>query len=166
MSVQPMIANLEKLEKMHKSLLELAYEKTEHIKKGNMDELDAMLKNEQSHVAAIELLEKQRQQMVTDYLRAKGIALAGTPTVADVMEAAEVDEERTQLQTVRDRLFEIINELKQQNDLNQKLVYQSLQVVNATLNVLQPQQQEINYSGNQNRKENTAPKRSLFDSQA
>ncbi|RHW39939.1 flagellar protein FlgN [Lysinibacillus yapensis] len=166
MSVQLIIANLEKLEKMHKSLLELAYKKTELVKKGNMEELDEMLKNEQSHVAAIELLEKQRQQMVTDYLRAKGIALAGTPTVADVINAADVIEERETLEKVRTSLLSTINEVKQQNALNQKLVYQSLQVVNATLNILQPQSEEINYSGNAVRRDYTAAKKSLFDSQA
>ena len=54
MSVQPIITILEKLEKMHKSLLEHAYRKTELVKNNDMDELDQMLKIEQSHVAAIE----------------------------------------------------------------------------------------------------------------
>ena len=73
MSIEKIVATLEKLEKMHKSLLELAIAKTEFIKINDMENLDKLIKNEQAHVAAIDKLEQQRQLMVTDYLRAKGI---------------------------------------------------------------------------------------------
>ena len=164
MSVQQMMKTLENLEKMHKSLLELAYKKTEIIKKGDMEELDGLLKNEQSHVAAIGTLEQQRQALVQDYLNAKGIATAGIPTVLDVIEAAESESERKQLEEVRQRLLLIVDELKKQNDLNQKLIFQSLKYVNMTLDMLRPQPSQINYSGDQSR--NTGPKISSFDSQA
>ena len=166
MSVQSIISILERLEKMHRSLLELSFTKTELVKKGDMEGLDALIKNEQSHVAAIEVLEKQRLQMVTDYLRAKGIALADTPTVADVIEAAENEEERKQLEDLRSQLLSVIEGLSKQNDLNQKLVFQSLQFVNMSLDMLRPQPEEINYSGKTVRSENVAPKKSMFDSQA
>ena len=166
MSIQPIVSILEKLEKMHRSLLQLANQKTEIVKKGDIDGLQEILKSEQSHVAAIEVLEKQRQQMVTDYLRAKGIALTDTPTVADVIEAAETEEEREQLEDVRKQLLSVIDYLRIQNDLNQKLVYQSLQFVNVTLDLLRPQPDQINYSGQPVRGENKGSKKSLFDSQA
>ncbi len=166
MSVQPIIAILEKLEKMHKSLLELAYKKTELVKKGDMEELDHMLKNEQSHVAAIETLEQQRQQLVRDYLIAKGFALADQPTVAEVIEAADSDEERNQLADVRKRLMLVIDDLRKQNELNQKLVFQSLQFVNMTLDMLRPRPEQINYSGKDLQGKNVAQKKTFFDSQA
>lgn len=168
MSVQSIISILDKLEKMHKSLLEHAYKKTELVKKGDMQELDNMLKIEQSHVAAIETLEQQRQKIVTDYFRAKGIAHSDIPTVADVIEAASKEEERQQLQAVRDRLMETIEELKRQNDLNQKLVFQSLQFVNMSLDLMRPRPQEntMNYSSKEVRGTNNAAKKAFFDSQA
>ncbi|MCP1143734.1 flagellar protein FlgN [Lysinibacillus endophyticus] len=164
MSVQQIITTLENLEKMHKSLLELAYKKTEIVKKGDMEELDVMLKNEQSHVAAIGTLEQQRQVLVQDYLNAKGIATTGTPTVLDVIEVAESEIERKQLEEVRKRLMLVIDDLRKQNDLNQKLIFQSLKFVNMTLDLLRPQPSQINYSGDQTR--NAVPKNSSFDSQA
>ena len=88
MSIANIVVTLEKLEKMHKSLLELALAKTEYIKQGDMEKLDQLIKNEQAHVAAINTLEQQRQSMVTDYLRAKGIGLTDTPSVADVLNVA------------------------------------------------------------------------------
>jgi len=165
MSVQPIITILEKLEKMHKSLLEHAYRKTELVKNNDMDELDQMLKIEQSHVAAIEQLEAQRQQNVMEYFQEKGIAVSNAPTVEELIEAVEDEEERKQLEDVRNRLMKIIVDLKLQNELNQQLIFNSLQVVNVTLNMLRPQQEQINYSDKTVRGGN-APRQSLFDSQA
>lgn len=164
MSVQQIVSTLEKLEKMHKSLLELAYKKTELVKKGDMEELDQMLKNEQSHVAAIGTLEQQRQQLVLEYLNAKGIALADSPTVLDVIEVANNEEERNQLEDVRKRLMYVVDDLRKQNDLNQKLVFQSLQFVNMSLDMLRPQPEQINYTGKEIRGQNSM--RTNFDSQA
>ncbi|MER2258712.1 MAG: flagellar protein FlgN, partial [Priestia megaterium] len=142
MSIATIVVTLEKLEKMHKSLLELALAKTEYIKQGDMEKLDQLIKNEQAHVAAINTLEQQRQSMVTDYLRAKGIALTDTPSVVDVITAAENSESTEKLVSVRERLITLLNQLKMQNDLNQKLVMNSLQFINITLDAMRPQQNE------------------------
>ena len=168
MSVENLISTLEKLERMHKSLLELANKKTDLIKANDMEQLDGMLKTEQAHVAAIETLEQQRQKMVTDYLQAKGIAFTGTPTVAQVIDAADGAEKQA-LQAVRERLVELVTTLKQQNDLNQKLVFQSLQFVNLTLDMLRPQRSQtntFNYSGAEVRGEANIAKKSYYNSQA
>ncbi|MEL4024092.1 flagellar protein FlgN [Lysinibacillus endophyticus] len=165
MSVQQIVSTLEKLEKMHKSLLELSLKKTEHVKKGDMEELDQILKSEQSHVAAISTIEQQRQQLVVDFLNEKGISLSAAPTVLDVIEAVDNEAERKQLEGVRKRLMLIMDDLRKQNELNQKLVFQSLQVINMTLDMLRPQPNQINYSGKEVRSQNASNK-TLFDSQA
>ncbi|MEK4497056.1 flagellar protein FlgN [Ureibacillus sp. FSL W8-0352] len=165
MSVQPIISILEKLEKMHKSLLEHAYRKTELVKNNDMEELDKILKVEQSHVAAIEQLEQLRQKKVVEYFQSKGIEMSSVPTIAELLEAVEDEEERQKLADVRNRLLKLVENLKIQNDLNQQLIYNSLQLVNVTLNMLRPQPEEINYSEKTVRGGN-APRQSLFDSQA
>ncbi|WP_397537240.1 flagellar protein FlgN [Rummeliibacillus pycnus] len=164
MSIDPLLSIMDKLEKMHKSLLKLAYHKTELIKVGDMAGLDQMLKDEQAHVAAISQLEQQRQKMVTDYLGAKGIALSGQATVADVMEAADTHEEKAKVDEVRKRLLLTIESLKKQNDLNQKMIFQSLQFVNMTLDLLRPQPDQINYSKTEAR--GSKMQQTHFDSQA
>ncbi len=166
MSVEAICSTLTKLERMHKSLLELALKKTEIIKAGNIESLDQMLKDEQAHVAAIDKLEQQRQKQVTDYLEAKGFASTDKMTVADVIEAAEQPAQKDTLSTVRNRLMLIIEDLRKQNDLNQKLVFQSLQFVNLTLDTLRPRPEQMNYSGSEVRGTNTVVKKSYFDSQA
>lgn len=163
MSIEIILSKMDKLEKMHKSLLELAYKKTEFTTTGDMDGLDQLLKDEQSHVAAISQLEQQRQQAVTDYLRAKGIAPAEHATVAQVMEAADTPIEQFKLDEARKKLLLVIETLKHQNDLNQKMIFQSLQFVNMTLDMLRPQPDQINYSQTQVRGSSI---KTNFDSQA
>lgn len=166
MSIDLIIQALDNLEKIHKSLLELAYKKTEFVKTGNMDSLDQLLKDEQAHIAAITQLEQQRQVVVTDYLRAKGIAPSDNPTVVQVMEAAESPTDQEQLKIARNRLLLTVDQLKFQNDLNQKLTYQSLQYVNLTLDMLKPRPDQINYSRTEAKGEKSAKDKTYFDSQA
>ncbi|MCT6925684.1 MULTISPECIES: flagellar protein FlgN [Bacillales] len=158
---------LEKLERMHKSLLELALKKTDIIKINDIAALDELIKTEQAHVAAINTLEQQRQLMVTDYLRAKGIAYTDTPTVAELIDAIDSDEEKQQLIATRDRLLTLLTELKARNDLNQKLVYQSLQIINIQLEPFRPQRSDsFNYSGDEVRGQANQRKVTYYDSQA
>ena len=164
MSIEKILQALEKLDMLHKSLLEVAYKKTEAIKIGDMDSLNQLLKDEQAHVAGISQLEQQRQREVTDYLRAKGIAPTGNPTVAHVIDTAETLEEKEQLKATRNKLLLTIETIKFQNDLNQKLTLQSLQFVNITLEMLRPKPDQINYSKNEVNGPSTNKK--YFDSQA
>jgi hypothetical protein len=167
MSIANIVATLEKLEKMHKSLLEFANTKTEYIKHNDMEKLNEIIKNEQAHIAAINTLEQQRQTMVTDYLRAKGIALTDTPSVADVIEAAKPTESTDALVAVRERLVVLLEKLKMQNDLNQKMVFNSLQIINITLDSIRPQRQEqFNYSGAEVRGNAEITKRSFNEFKA
>lgn len=164
MSIEKILQSLKKLDKLHKSLLEIAYKKTEVIKTGDMDSLNQLLKDEQAHVAGISQLEQQRQTEVTDYLRAKGIAPTDNPTVALVLENTNTEEEIELLGAARNKLLLTLESLKHQNDLNQKLTLQSLQFVNLTLDTLRPKPDQINYS----KSEVQAPTKgkAYFDSQA
>ncbi len=167
MELSMIIGTLEKLEKMHRSLYELAVKKTDLVKSNQIEEIDRILKTEQAHVAAIETLEQQRQVQVKQFLTNKGISHDGTPTVAQVVEATHDEPLQAELKVLRERLMEIVAMLKAQNDLNQKLVFQSLQFVNMSLNMMRPQQQEqVNYSDKEVLGQNTVGKKSYFDSQA
>ena len=53
MSITTILSSLDNLEKLHRSLLRLANDKTALIKSGDMEGLDQMLKDEQAHLAAI-----------------------------------------------------------------------------------------------------------------
>lgn len=166
MSIQPILTTLINLEKMHASLLNLAHEKTTLIKDGDMTALDQLLKDEQSHLAAIAQIERQRQQAVNDYLTQQGRRASENPTISEVIDIVQATDEKNDLTEAKDRLLHVIHDLKWQNDLNQKLTFQSLQFVNLSLDMVRPQEESVTYSENEIKGSKETMKRPTFDSQA
>ena len=71
------------------------------------------------------------------------------------------------LETVRERLMTLLNELKVKNNLNQQLVFNSLQFINITLDAMRPQRTEqFNYSGAEIRGNAEITKRSFNEFKA
>jgi flagellar biosynthesis/type III secretory pathway chaperone len=139
MSAEKLISTMEKLLKLHKSLYELAQKKTEKVKIGDIDALNQILKDEQAHLTAINLLENERQKYTSSLV-------PGTekPTMEDCI--AVVDESaRNKLDRLRSELKNMITEIQQRNELNQQMLFQSLQFVNLSLNLIAPQPEDYNY---------------------
>ncbi len=145
MSLTKILTSLDNLEKLHNSLLQLACDKTILIKEGDIEALDQLLKDEQAHLAAISQMDTQRENAVAAYLMEQGKSVTANPTVVDVIAVAP-DMEKRSVEEARDRLLHVIHDLKWQNDLNQKLTYQSLQFVNLSLDMVRPESQSITYS--------------------
>ncbi|OXS58512.1 FlgN protein [Bacillus sp. V-88] len=164
MSATSLIATLEKLYKLHKSLFDLSVNKTDVIKKGDMSELDRALKDEQKHLAAIHTVEAERQRESSSYLQSRGVPFIEAPTISQCIEHSSLQEQEM-LAYWQQKLVSIIEELKAQNELNQKLVYQSLQFVNMNLSMTQPQPESSTYSRPNGEKKAPAS-RSIFDSKA
>lgn len=143
MSQEKLIATMEKLLKLHKSLYDLAVKKTEIVKANDMDALNQLLKDEQAHLAAIAKLEQGRQQLAADLVQGMD---QPTPTLSHCLNVIE-GEDWVTLDRLRSELLDAIVQIQQRNDLNQKMVYQSLQFVNLTLNLVspQPQAEDFNY---------------------
>ncbi|HLR09915.1 MAG TPA: flagellar protein FlgN [Sporosarcina sp.] len=164
--LQKIVISLQQLQKMHASLLSLAKEKQEVIERGEISALDQFMKEEQSHIAAIEQLERNRQQAVRQFFETLGIAIVQQPTLTEIIQYVEDDEAKQQLIQAKTRLLETLHELQLQNDLNQKLTYQSLQFLNLSLNMVQPEHSSINYSRDEVQGKNEVVKRTSFDSKA
>ncbi|KHD86416.1 flagellar protein FlgN [Heyndrickxia ginsengihumi] len=158
MSMQQLIVCLEKLQKLHESLLQLAREKTEMIKTNDMEGLQKITSNEQKHIRAISTLELQRDQLAHELVDGQEDV-----TVSACIEAA-VGEERSQLEQLRDMLLQTVDKLKEQNELNQLMIYQSLQYINLTLDAIYPQKQPTTYAPPEKRQLQTNISR--FDSKA
>ncbi|WP_409252013.1 flagellar protein FlgN [Bacillus sp. SCS-153A] len=163
MQAQQLIKTLEKLHKLHGSLYDLSLEKTDAIKKGDTDALNDFIKKEQNHISAINTLENQRQKLAAEFLQSKGDHI-NSPSLSDVIAYAD-EAEKPELQKLKQNLLDLTVKLKEQNELNQKLVYQSLQFVNMNLSMLQPQAEQTNYSRPSESKGQAAQK-SMFDSKA
>ncbi|WP_203363293.1 flagellar protein FlgN [Bacillus sp. REN10] len=158
MSAQKLIDVLDKMNRLHDMLYTLAEKKTDIMKQNDMNGLDQLLKDEQKYVAAINTMEKERQTLAA--------ALTGKidATLTDCQEVVTEQEKRT-LQTLKEGLTEKVTKLKEQNELNQQLIYQSLQFVNMSMSLMRPQPEQPTYSHPAQRKTGQS-KRSMFDSQA
>lgn len=143
------IDTLKKQLLLHRSLLQLARQKQEAIKQNRIDDLNRIVRDEQKHIHAVAILEKQRkndsEEPLSDLL----------PQLSPA--------DRHAAEALRDETIAVINELKQTNDLNRELLEQSLQLVHLQLDLLAPPEAG-NYRPDQD--EDGPPPSSLFDSKA
>ena len=58
---------MEKQLHLHKSLYQLSLEKTEVLKKGDIDALNLIIKNEKTHINAIQVIEKERKEWMSKW---------------------------------------------------------------------------------------------------
>jgi flagellar biosynthesis/type III secretory pathway chaperone len=158
MSAAQVITIMEKLCALHEILYELEQEKEKIVKENDVDGLNNLLAKEQKYIAAIQTMEKERKKEVANWLGRENA------TISDCIEKA-VDEEKEKLVYLREKLMDIVELLKQQNKLNQQLIYQSLQFITFSLNLLRPQPKDATYS-HPNQKIKDRQGRSLFDSKA
>lgn len=87
------------------------------------------------------------------------------PTISSCIEVAE-SEQKPILEDLFRQLTNILQKIKEQNDLNQELIKQSLQFVNYSLNLFQPRTNAMNYGPKaEDKSANATEVHSLFNSQ-
>lgn len=146
-------------------MVALAKQKTEIIKKGDINSLQNLLKEENKHIQAIQRLEMGLKNETTLFLQKNRIEME-QPSLSAAIEIANELEKEALLQG-KQELENNIKELSIQNQLNQQLLEQSLQFVNISLDLLQPDIDSYNYDRSENgAQENRQQSRSLFDSKA
>ncbi|WOD63667.1 flagellar protein FlgN [Niallia taxi] len=139
MSAFLLIEVLEELVNSHAKLYEVAKNKTEIIKKGDIESLQQVMKDEQAQVMSIQKLEAARMEVCR-----KIVKTVHNPTISDCLELLQpADAKRAE--EIADKLRSIISELKDANTLNQQLLRQSMQFVNVSLSLLKPTKQSLNY---------------------
>lgn len=157
--VEKLITNLEKLLALHHQLYKVAFQKTELLKKNDIEALKETLNHEQKFAQAISQMEAQRIELTSNYLgRTDELTLTACIESTDGLY-------KEKLQSIYNEFTEVMDNLKNINSLNRQLTYQALQLVSITINSMMPQESELNY--NKPDQKNGAPKRrSIFDSQA
>ena len=160
MSVQQIMELMEQLVDVHKQLLSISKEKTERFKEGAIEPLQQLLVKERKQIRLLEQTESKRQQAVEKWFQTNGMDTEQY-TVSHMLEKLEDEKERETLANITTTLTETIVELKQQEQLNEALIRQSMEFVQMSLDLMNPNISSMNYG--KEMKENT---RSLFDSQA
>ncbi|MBT2661795.1 flagellar protein FlgN [Bacillus sp. ISL-45] len=149
MSIHLLIESMQKLLKLHKSLLELSLKKTGILETEDIQALTQLLKEEQAHILAIEKIEAERMRAASDR------------KLNDLLE--EIPEpEKGILEEISQELREVISSIHEQNKLNQSLISQSLKFITFSMSIVEPPQDDYNYGPN----ETGVPGKSLFSSKA
>ncbi|QPC47516.1 flagellar protein FlgN [Mangrovibacillus cuniculi] len=160
MTQSKLVLTLEQLYTLHTHLHALAEKKASIVKQGDLESLQQLLKDEQKYISAINTLEKQRQKEAAELLNVPGTQPV-TITECIKASASPVAEK---LVEVRQKILDVTEKIKRQNELNQQLLYQSLQFINMNLDILDPKETQATYSKDvQNQ---PSKRKSLFDSQA
>ncbi len=162
LSIQPIIQSLEKLIGLHESLLEISKQKTAVVKEGAVENLQSLLLKERKHVQALEQAENKRQKAVQVWVSEYSPDLEQA-TITGILEVIDDQQSKKELENVTITLTETITELKQQEQLNQSLIQQSMQFVELSLNMMKPSIRNMNYGG---KKPSDSIERSVFDSKA
>ncbi|OPX01312.1 flagellar protein FlgN [Geobacillus sp. LEMMY01] len=145
---------------LHRHLLQLAYQKTDVLKRGDTDVLMSLIRQEQTDIAAIQQLERERAQLVAAWSDD-----GNPPSLADCLPKIG-GEERQKVEQLASELLAVINELQAVNELNGQLIRQSLQWVTLMLDQLMPQPPNVNYTAPNQSTGQYGRSRSLFDSKA
>ncbi|MFD2442732.1 flagellar protein FlgN [Bacillus sp. CGMCC 1.16607] len=161
MSTEPLIQALDEMIRLHKSLHQLAKNKTDIVIKGEIVALQSLLKEESKHVQAIKKTEAEIQELIK-HLQTDN-KIYDQYNLNTLIELADADEKAV-LISLKNELTQQINLVNEQNKVNQQLLEQSLQFVNASLDILIPDTDSFNYDPNERPLEQKG--RSIFDSKA
>ena len=152
---------LNELIDVHSKLLQVSEEKTNTVKSGEIEALQKLLVEERKLIRLTEQAEKKRQESVEAWCLQAGVALEDTTVTNMLKHLAEP--EQKDLEAAAITLTERITKLKQQEQLNQVLISQSLQFVQLSLDLMSPTLKNMNYGSGAVTK--TAD-HSVFDSKA
>lgn len=126
---------LERLIAEHERMLKLSQHKKEVLITGKIDELARIVQFEGRCISTIQSLELEREKHISLYLMHRGIRKE-TCYLSDLVELEQNPDRKLELSHCQNRLGSLIKELQNMNHLNQRLIEQSLEFVNMSLEEL------------------------------
>lgn len=146
--------------KIYNELLSLSRNKTDIIIKGKVTELDTMVKREQELIVELGGLESQREAAVDKIAQQLNINPSEI-TMSELVNRLEPVQAQ-ELRKYQLNLTGILGELKELNDTNSKLIKNSLEFINFSINIMAGAPDTgNNYGGNG--QVHDPGKRNLFD---
>ncbi|MFA9558920.1 flagellar protein FlgN [Evansella sp. AB-rgal1] len=151
---------------VHEKFNENALEKQDAVKKGDMPALENVMKEETVLIQQLRKLENTREHVVNAWMIDKGFVKEDV--TMDKLLQFFPEEERQELLLWQQRLVSEIEKLKHQNELNRKLLEESLRFVNISLDAMYPRGEYENYQRPTSHKVQDVGMegKSLFDSKA
>ncbi|SHI38555.1 flagellar protein FlgN [Lutispora thermophila] len=133
-NIDKIILSLEKENNVYKELLSISKKKKDVIIDNKIDELDSIIKMEGNLVLEISKLEDEREKAVDEL--AKELGCDGKELSISYLCSKLEDRRVVDLKKIADNIGKTLSELKEINDLNGKLIEQSLEYVNFSINLV------------------------------
>ena len=155
-----LIEVLNKETAMYEGILKLSKNKTDVIVEGKVTELESITRLEQSMILQLGKLEEEREELV-DKLAAQLNIKASDITLTS-LENNFPKEQSERLENCQKKLPKLVNELGEANVLNSKLIRNSLDYIDFSINILTNAGSTGNIYGNSGQS-NDSKKRNFFD---
>lgn len=146
MALTRLIELLERLDEAHLQMLELAAIKKQAIMDNKVEGIVDILNRESKLMKLTGQLEEQRSQAAYAFLQGVGIRSNLNLNLTELSRLVFDPEDKARLQHIQQKLSGTLQSLKQANELNQKLIEQSLTFIDYSLDLLVGRpNQEITY---------------------
>ncbi|KAA8997988.1 flagellar protein FlgN [Paenibacillus spiritus] len=146
MSVTSLIELLERLDDSHRQMLDLAASKKQAIMTNNIDQLTEILTKESRLMKLSGQLEKEREQAAYTFLQSVGIRSNLQLNLTELSRLVFDPDDKARLLHIQGQLADTLSRLKKANELNQRLIEQSLDFIDYSLDLLVGRpSQEVTY---------------------
>jgi len=132
-SLQQMKETLKKELNMYKEILVLAKNKTEFIKSGQLDNIEKTTAKEQQYIKMMGTFERLRRSIFVNIR--EELQIESLDSISELLLHID-DSQALYMDRLRDEILDIINELKQVNELNEKLITKHLEYVNFNIQLM------------------------------
>jgi flagellar biosynthesis/type III secretory pathway chaperone len=165
--LKPLISALEEIVAIQEKLVETSVRKKDVLMDRDIEQLAQLIQEESKLVRQMGKLEEERMFQVKEYLGRRGI-VTEEMTLSQLLSIVPNKEDKEAIQALAEELQDSIKNLQQHNELNSKLIQDSLDDINHSLEMMTDHSAEgINYQRPAGSvKGSTSSGRSFFDTKA
>jgi len=140
----------------------MSQNKTEVIKQSDTEKLVKLLTEERQLIQQVEQYEVEREEIVAELFNDHHLQ-SNHKTITELLDIIDDDIAKEELEQSVAILIQLIISIRESEQLNNELLQQSMQFVQLSLDMIQPESQAIHYGSHAKRKDFTQ-QRSVFDS--
>lgn len=159
-SVEQLITALKKEYDIYRDYVDIAKKKKDIIIKGNIKELDYITGLEQDMILNMGKIDKIRAAIIGNLLNE--LQVQEIANMSELLSYLE-EEDRVKVRSLKDQLEKVLQEIQELNELNGRLIQQSLEYINFNLNLMTSTNTQGTTYGNRADEKNIKTKPNLFD---
>lgn len=150
--------------KLYEEMYNLTVKKTDVIINGKISDLDNITHLENSLILKLGQIEARREKVVVNIQEQLGVKKDST--ISEILSHIDdADEIKQELDNIAKKLLNVLNSIKEKNDLNGLLIRDNLEYIELNINLLTNATDRGIYN-NKTQKELTSQNISLFDTKA